>query len=110
VIDLVQSGKVLSRNVWLFDRVRNLDLPSPSIQAELTGNNGNYTLHLQSAVLARHVYVTFGDHEVKASDNYIDLLPNEPVTLQVKAKSDIDELRRALKVRNITDAFTVEAK
>jgi len=110
VIDLTQNGKVVSRNLWLFDRVRNMALPSPSIQAELTGSDGNYTLRLRSAVLARHVYVTFGDHVVEASDNYFDMLPNEPLTLQVKAKSNIDALRRSLKVRNITDAFTVEAK
>jgi beta-mannosidase len=108
VIDLAQSGKVVSRNVFLFDRVRNLALPVPSIQAEVTGGNGNYALRLQSAVLARHVYASFGDSEVAVSDNYFDLLPNEPVTLQLKSKANIDEIRQSLRVRNITDAFTAE--
>ena len=109
VVDLMQSGKVVSRNVWLFDRVRNLALPTPSIQAEVTGNNGDYALRLQSAVLAKHVYVSFGDREVGVSDNYFDLLPNEPVILQLKSKASLDEIRQSMKVRNITDAFTVEA-
>ncbi len=109
VVDLMQGGKVVSRNVFLFDRVRNLALPSASIQAEATGSNGNYALRLQSAVLAKHVYVSFGDHDVEVSDNYFDLLPNEPITLQLKTKTDLLEIRRSLKVRNITDAFTMEA-
>ena len=109
VVDLIQSGKVVSRNVVLFDHVRNLALPSASIQSEVTGSSGNYTLRLQSAVLAKHVYVGFGDQDVEVSDNYFDLLPNEPMTLQLKSKAGLDEIKRALKVRNITDAFTIEA-
>jgi beta-mannosidase len=109
VVDLIQSGKVVSRNVVLFDHVRNLALPSASIQSEVTGSSGNYTLRLQSAVLAKHVYVGFGDQDVEVSDNYFDLLPNEPITLQLKSKAGLDEIKRALKVRNITDAFTIEA-
>jgi beta-mannosidase len=53
--------------------------------------------------------VSFGDNEVEISDNYFDLLPNEPVTLQVKSKAGLEEIRRSLKVRNITDAFPVDS-
>jgi len=64
---------------------------------------------LQSATLAKHVYASFGDHDVEISDNYFDLLPNEPVTLELKSKASIEEIRQSLKVRNITDAFTMDA-
>jgi beta-mannosidase len=106
--DLMESGKVVSRNIFLFDRVRHLMLPSPSIQVEVTGGNGSYALRLQSTILARHVYASFGDNDVEVSDNYFDLLPNEPATLQVKSKADLEEIRKSLKVRNITDAFSSE--
>ena len=109
VVDLVQAGKVVSRNVVLFDHVRNLALPAASIQSEVAGGNGSYTLTLRSTVLARHVYASFGDEEAEISDNYFDLLPNEPVTLQVKSKAALEALRRSLRVRNITDAFTMDA-
>ena len=89
----------------LFDHTRNLALPVPTIQTDWSGNPGTYTLRLQSAVLARHVYVSFGDHEAEVSDNYFDLLPGEPVTLQLKSTVAIEQLRQSLKVRNITDAF-----
>lgn len=105
VFDLLRDGKIVSRNLHMFDRTRNVALPAPSVQADLTGSNGSYTLRLQSQALGRHVYLSFGDNEVEISDNYFDLLPNEPVTLQVKSKADADQLRRSLTVRNITDAF-----
>ena len=108
VFDLTSHGNVISRNVWLFDRTRNLTLPSPTIQTEITGRDGNYSLRLQSPVLARDVYTSFGDTDVEISDNYFDLMPNEPVTLQLKSKASLDEIKRVLKLRNITDAFSGE--
>jgi beta-mannosidase len=105
VFDLSSGGKVISRNVYLFDVTRNLDLPSAQIKAELTGSNGAYTLQLQSPVLARDVYLSFGDTDVSVSDNYFDLLPNEPITIQLKSKADLEQVKRLLLIRNITDAF-----
>jgi len=105
VFELMQGSRLISRNLYLFDRTRNLELPSPSIQADLSGAGGTYTLRLQSAVLARDVYVSFGDSDAEISDNYFHLLPNEPVTLQIKSKADLNQLRSSLRVRNITDAF-----
>jgi beta-mannosidase len=109
VFDLMKDNKVVSRNLHLFDRTRNLALPVPAIQADWSGRAGAYTLQLQSPVLARHVYVSFGDNEVEVSDNYFDLLPGEAVTLRLKSKADVDQLRRSLKVLNITDAFPVDS-
>ncbi len=109
VFDLMQSGKIVSRNLYLFDRTRNLALPVPAIQADWSGSAGAYTLRLQSPVLARHVYASFGDNEVELSDNYFDLLPGEAVTLRLRSKTDVDQLRRSLRLRNITDAFLVDS-
>jgi beta-mannosidase len=105
VFELIQDGKVVSRNLHFFDRTRNLSLPAPNIQSDLSGSNGTYTLRLQSPVLARHVYVSFGDNDAQVPDNYFDLLPNEPVTLEVKSAAALDQLKRSLEVRDITSAF-----
>jgi beta-mannosidase len=105
VFELSTGGKVVSTNTYLFDRTRNLALPSPQIKADINGSNGSYTLQLQSPTLARQVFVSFGDMDVDVSDNYFDLLPNEPVTLQLKSQADLEQVKQSLKVRNITDAF-----
>ncbi len=108
VFDLSSGGKLVSRNVYLFDVTRNLSLPAPTIKSEITGSGGRYTLRLESAVLARHVYVSFGDTGVHVSDNYFDLLPNEPVTIQLETKAGTDQIKSALRIRNITDASVSE--
>ena len=110
VFDLSVGGRVVSRNLLLFDTTRNLALPSPVIQSDLSGKGGEYELRLQSPVLARDVYLSFGDLDVTPSDNYFDLLPNEPVTVHLKSKADLERLKKALVVRNITDAFLADAR
>ena len=57
-------------------------------------------------MLARSVYVTFGDASPELSDNYFDLLPGETVDLTVKGRETLDTLKTSLKVVSLADAFT----
>ena len=60
---------------------------------------------MKSPVLARGVYISFGDVDAQLSDNYFDLLPGETVTLQVKAATAHDQIQSAMKVISLTDAY-----
>ena len=78
---------------------------APKIEATLSPAEGNYTIRLQSPQLARSVYISFGDLDVESSDNYFDLLPGEPATVTLKSAATTEQLRGALKVISLTDAF-----
>jgi beta-mannosidase len=91
VFDLLVGGKVVSRNLVYFDAVRNLRLPAAKI--ECTVKAGKATL--VSPTLARSVYVS-----AAASDNYFDLIPGEPVTIELPASAD------AVRVISLTDALS----
>jgi len=98
----------VSRNLVFFDTMHNLDLPaSVHIDASLESSNGANTVTLRTPALARSVYVSFGDLDVQTSDNYFDLLPGEPVTITLKtpASASPDQLRAAMQVISLTDAF-----
>ncbi|HMD17231.1 MAG TPA: glycoside hydrolase family 2 protein [Terriglobales bacterium] len=112
VVDLEVAGKSVSRNLIFFDVTHNLQLPvMPKIEATLSpgGKDNNkdkdYTITLQSPKLARGVYISFGDLDVESSDNYFDLLPGEPATITLKSAATIDQLRGALKIISLTEAF-----
>jgi beta-mannosidase len=88
--------------------MHNLDLPtSAHIEKSLENSNGTYALTLRSPVLARSVYISFGDLDVQTADNYFDLLPGEPVTVKLKMPSSVslDQLTSAMQVTSLTDAF-----
>jgi beta-mannosidase len=106
VVDLEVGGKKVSQNLAFFDATHNLQLPvAPKIEATLSPAGGNYTIRLQSPQLARNVYISFGDLDVESSDNYFDLLPGEPATVTLKSAATIEQLRGALKIISLTDAF-----
>ena len=62
-------------------------------------------LRIGSAVLARSVYLSFGNLDVKVSENYFDILPGETAEVTVTTKATLDEVKSAMKVISLTDAF-----
>ncbi len=106
VLDLNVNGERVSGNEVFFDHMRNLDLPlQPAIQSSITKSGDGYALTLQSQVLARNVYFSFGDLEVTSSDNYFDLLPGEQTSVQLKSPATLQQLQQAIKVVSLTNAF-----
>jgi beta-mannosidase len=109
VAELVVEGKSVSRNLIYLVPTKQVHLPEAHIRAELTQAANEYNLKLTSPVLARSVYVNFGDASPELSDNYFDLLPGETVDVVVRSKESLDRLKAALQVVSLADAFAPEA-
>ena len=106
VFELNVAGQTVSRNEVFFDRMRNLQLPlKTTIAANITGSGPDYSITLRSPVLARNLYISFGDLDAKLSDNYFDLLPGEEMVIRLTASANLDQLQRAMKITSLTDAF-----
>ena len=107
VTSLIVDGKPVSSNVVYFVAAKEVHLPAAQIDAELsnTEESGTYRLRLSSKVLARSVYVSFGDANGQPSDNYFDLIPGEAVEISVKSAVPVEQLRTKLKVVSLADAF-----
>jgi len=107
VFDLDVAGKKVSRNLIFFEATHDLELPvAPRIETTLSKAGEDYTVTLQSSKLARNVYISFGDLDVQSSDNYFDLLPGEQATIHLKSSAGQEQLRAALKVMSLTEAFS----
>jgi beta-mannosidase len=104
-VQLVVSGTVASRNLYFFDRMKNIPLPKAEINSDIQSAGDGYHVTLQSSQLARDVYVSFGDLDAIYSDNYVDMLPGESIVIDVKSKAPLDQLRQAMKVTSLYDAF-----
>jgi beta-mannosidase len=105
VTDLIVDGKPVSSNVLYFVPAKEVHLPPPQINAELDGEGGAYRLRLSSGVLTRSVYVSFGDAEAQASDNYFDLIPGQAVDITLNSKLSLEQLKQNLKVISLAEAF-----
>ncbi len=109
VFDLEVAGKRISRNLVFFDVTHDLDLPvAPKIESTVAQDGKDYVVTLKSAQLARNVYISFGDLDVRTSDNYFDLLPGEPVTVRLTSAANLQQLEAGLKVMSLTEAFNAK--
>ena len=105
VTDLLVDGKPVSSNLLYFVPAKLVHLPPSQITTELTAEGTSYRLRLTSKALARSVHVSFGDADVQLSDNYFDLIPGQPVDITIDSKLGAEQLRQALKVVSLADAF-----
>jgi len=103
--DLMVGDEKVSSNIVYFAPVRQVRVPASAIDTVLSKTDDGYLLKLSSKVLARSVYVSLGDLDVKVSDNYFDLLPNEPAQVRIGSSATIEQLRAAVKVMSVADAF-----
>ncbi|HTV84836.1 MAG TPA: glycoside hydrolase family 2 protein [Dyella sp.] len=107
VFELLDGDKPVSQNLVFFDEPKQLQLPSPHIDAKLEAGSDGYTLTLSTDTLARDVWVSFGDLDANVSDNAFDMLPGQTVTLIVHSKQSLDTLRHMLTLQNLADVMHV---
>ncbi len=103
--ELTSGGKTLSSNTLYFLPAKNMPLGASQITTDLAQSGNDYKLKLQSKTLARTVYISFGDVDATVSDNYFDLLPGSAAEITVSSKASLDQLKSAMKVMSLGDAF-----
>jgi beta-mannosidase len=105
VADLASGSSQVSRNLSYLAPVKEVHLKPATLKIETTGTTGAYKIRVTSPVLARSVYLTFGNLDVKISDNYFDILPGETIEITATTSVSLDELKARLQVVSLTDAF-----
>ena len=118
VAELSSQGKPVSSNLIYLAPTKSVHLPPATITTELHPGAGGYTLHLSSSVLARSVHIqldlpdaaraNLGD-AYTLSDDFFDLLPNEPVDVQINTTAPEAVVRQAIHILSLADAFQAEA-
>jgi beta-mannosidase len=107
--ELTVAGSVVSSNVIYMAPTFEIHLPPAPLKTELAKNGDSYRLKVSSPVLARSVYISFGEVNAEVPDNYFDLLPGQTVEIAIKSAASEDELRSGLKVVSLVDAFDQNA-
>jgi beta-mannosidase len=107
--DLAMSATILSRNLVYLAPVKQIQLKPAALKVEVTGEKGSYTVEIDSPVLARDVYLSFGNLDVKVADNYFDLLPGMTTDVTLTSTATLADIKAQMKVISLTDAFGPQA-
>ncbi len=107
--ELMVGGGAAASHTYFFRPFKELKLPAPNVNAEVTpGWHGATAVTLSTDRLARAVYVSAEGLDGSFEDNFFDLLPGRKLTVAFKARRPVTnaELRRRLRVRTLSDAFS----
>jgi beta-mannosidase len=104
------TNSEISRNLTYLAPTKEIHLKPATLKVDTAGANGSYKIRITSPVLARSVYLSFGNLDVTASDNYFNLLPGETVEITATSARSLNELKSQLKVISLSDAFTTDGQ
>jgi beta-mannosidase len=105
VFEAIVDGRSISRGEVYFYEAKSLALPpqAPSVRWRVDGNDRR--LELQADGLIRGLWMDFGNLDVELSDNSVTLLPGERVSVSVRGRHTIAELKRNLRLRSLADVI-----
>ncbi len=103
--ELVENGKVLSKNSFFFRPFKELKIPQPTVEYLIAKVDLGFEITFTTDKLAKNVYLQIGDEKGFFSDNYFDLLPGDKVSINLKTKISEAKLKEVLSVRTLDGAF-----
>lgn len=103
VVELFDGATLLSQQVVYFAPAKALALSPAKIDSELRTDGDGYLLTLRSPTLVRALWIDFDGRDAALSDNALDLVPGETVTIRVTSAADLATLRNALRLHSLAD-------
>lgn len=97
------EGNLKAKQCILFEKPRNLELSVPEFRWEISGYTPDYRLTLQSNVPALDVWIFSETTDFAASDNFISLMPGEPVNLTLRSQKSLAELQRHIRIKSLNE-------
>ena len=81
---------ILAENLFYFEKPKSLKLEEPTIKTEILKKDKKTFLKINSDKLVKDLYINFAGQSVFLSDNYFDLLPNQPKTVELTSDAVIN--------------------
>jgi beta-mannosidase len=104
---LEEDGEEISRNLGWFAKPKYWKLQQPEIQVEVTTINGKPVIKLKSSHASPWTRLSLRDADATFSDNFLHLLPGQPVQVSIEKSSvkTIEEIAARLTITPFVDLF-----
>jgi len=99
------SEGVKAESIYLFEKLKAIELPKADIKRTITSFDGGYAIKLSTDNFARGVYLSVEDEKpLFFSDNYFDMLPRSSRIVVVRTPMSKSDLESKLHVISMCDA------
>jgi len=96
-------GEDPPRALRYFELPKDLELPEPEVKVVAAGGDGDVTLRLTSAVLAKNVFLDLGGSHF--SDNFFDMLPGDTTEVTVRTGIPAPDVKERIIIRTLKDTY-----
>jgi len=105
--ELEIDGDNYTDNILYFTPVKNLELPEPGLEWELSETGSEMNLKISTGQLAKNVYLSIPERDVFFGENYFDLLPGQEIEISVQPGEGVTagEIRENLQVISLVNSY-----
>ena len=100
------KGNLISKKDYFFNWPNKLDLPETEVKTSVKYADGEYKVTLSSKKLAKDVFIEIPIMGAQFSDNFIDLLPNEKVTITIKSPELKKDSKTPITVKHVRETYS----
>ena len=100
------KGNLISKKDYFFNWPNKLDLPETEVKTSVKYADGEYKVTLSSKKLAKDVFIEIPIMGAQFSDNFIDLMPNEKVTITIKSPELKKDSKTPITVKHVRETYS----
>ncbi len=99
------EGETIFSKTHFFVKPKFLQLPKAEITSDIELENGKVIITLASGCLAKDVFVEIPVHGADFTDNFFDMLPGEPKTIEISGDGITYEAVKSIKITSLSDTM-----
>ncbi len=94
-----------SENLLYFNHLKFLQLQKPLITTTIVQKGETTVINLITNSLAKSVYLSMPNGEDNFSDNFFDLLPNQPIQIKLNTKMPLKLVKSQLSIKSLFNSY-----
>ncbi|HEX7411365.1 MAG TPA: glycoside hydrolase family 2 protein, partial [Bacteroidales bacterium] len=101
-----ESGKnVIDTDYHYFTKVKNLELPDPNVSLDIKETPDAFTVTMSAENLCKNLFLVSTNSEIQFSDNFLDILPGQAVTVTCPKSIGFADFKNGLKYLTVYDTM-----
>ncbi|MBL7926697.1 MAG: hypothetical protein JNK61_07275 [Bacteroidia bacterium] len=104
---MYDAAGLLANQHYFFDETKKLQIPEPTIAADVCAYGNDYLLTINSKYLVKDVFCNVYNAKADFSNNYFDLLPNESQQVIIKTTLPINQLIESISLKTSNGMVTI---
>jgi beta-mannosidase len=98
-----EDGELIMRQTELYVPPKHFEWDKTDIAINITKEGNIATIALKADAFAKGVYIDFDDFDLKLSDNFVNIVNENGVTITAETERTVEELKNSIRIKTVYD-------